>query len=143
MQIAAPGLWLREVPGWSRGRVCGQWMMRATLSQKRFDPGRRVCQPCIMKKQRKRRGWKVIGMAFTLGSGVMCKPGSQTLVLAWKRKTTRNCWKKRWERTSHQIHGWCLGGTDARVNFPSLRADDDPAGKEAEPFREVTISATF
>ena len=36
MQIAAPGLWLREVPGWSRGKSLRTVDDEATLSQKKI-----------------------------------------------------------------------------------------------------------
>ena len=86
-------------------------------------------------------------MAFTLGSRRMCKPGSQHWYSAWKRKyhDTKLLGRSDGRGTSHHHVDGVFAGTDARTGKFSLIAGRRRirAGKEAEPFREVTISGDF
>ena len=149
MQIAAPGLWLREVPGWSRGKSLRTVDDEGNaVTEKDLIRDGVFCQPLYNEETAKKAGVESTGNGFHPGIREDVQTGVTTLVLGMEEKniTTRNCLEEAMGEGLLITHvDGVFAGTDARTGKFSLIAGRRRirAGKEAEPFREVTISGDF
>ena len=114
MQIAAPGLWLREVPGWSRGKSLRTVDDEGNaVTEKDLIRDGVFCQPLYNEETAKKAGVESTGNGFHPGIREDVQTGVTTLVLGMEEKNnhdTKLLGRSDGRGTSHHPRGWCLCG---------------------------------